>query len=95
MQEFIGFGESAEAEKVEEGEQSSQAASESTKQDEAKKKEEELIDEAAEELERNKIHTIKTKHDGLVQEGDVFTESVKKTPFGMKRTDRGVSRDAF
>ena len=63
----------------------------------AKKEEEDIIDQAIQELKdelsETKIHTIRTRHDGLVQDSDVFTESVKKVPFGMKRTDRGVSRD--
>tara|TARA_B100000686_G_scaffold346310_1_gene432737 strand:- start:531 stop:1028 length:498 start_codon:yes stop_codon:yes gene_type:complete len=65
----------------------------------AKKEEEDIIDQAIDELKNqlneNKINTIRTRHDGLVQERDVFTESVKKVPFGMKRSDRGVSRDVF
>ena len=69
------------------------------KKAEAKKEEEDIIDQAIkelkEELSEKKIHTIRTRHDGLVQERDVFTESVKKTPFGMKRSDRGISRDVF
>lgn len=58
----------------------------------AKTEEEKMIDEAAKEIEKNRIGIIKTKHDGLVQDGDVFTESVKRNPFGKAR-DRGVSRD--
>lgn len=61
---------------------------------EAAKKEEEMIDEAAQELKENRIGTIRTAHDGLVQQGDVFTESMKRTPGGRGR-DRGVSRDVF
>lgn len=60
----------------------------------AAKKEEEMIDEAALEIKENRIGTIKTPHDGLVQQGDVFTESMKRTPGGRGR-DRGVSRDVF
>jgi len=60
----------------------------------AAKKEEEMIDEAAAEIKENRIGTIKTPHDGLVQQGDVFTESMKRTPGGRGR-DRGVSRDVF
>ncbi len=63
--------------------------------EEADKKEQDIIDEIAKELNENRIGTIRTKHDGLVQERDVFTESVKRVPFGMKGTDRGVSRDTF
>jgi sec-independent protein translocase protein TatA len=60
----------------------------------AAKKEEEMIDEAAKEIEKNRIGTIRTPHDGLVQQGDVFTDSMKRTPGGRGR-DRGVSRDVF
>ena len=60
----------------------------------AAKKEEDLIDEAAKEIEKNRIGTIRTKHDGLVQQGDVFTTSLGRTPGGRGR-DRGVSRDTF
>tara|TARA_B100000686_G_scaffold343445_1_gene424315 strand:+ start:2687 stop:3172 length:486 start_codon:yes stop_codon:yes gene_type:complete len=70
-----------------------------TKKTAAKKEEEDIIDQAIDELKNElsekKINTIRTRHDGLVQERDVFTESVKKVPFGMKRSDRGVSRDVF
>lgn len=65
----------------------------------AKKEEEDIIDQAIrefkEEFSGDRIHTIRTRGDGLVQDRDVFTESVKKVPFGMKRSDRGVSRDIF
>ena len=61
---------------------------------EAAKKEEEMIDEAAQEIKENRIGTIRTAHDGLVQQGDVFTDSMKRTPGGRGR-DRGVSRDVF
>jgi TatA/E family protein of Tat protein translocase len=57
-------------------------------------KEQDIIDEAIKELEGKRIDTIKTRHDGLVQESDVFTESLKRTPFGRGR-DRGVQRDVF
>lgn len=60
----------------------------------AAKKEQELIDEAANEIKENRIGTIRTAHDGLVQQGDVFTQSLGRTPGGRGR-DRGVSRDAF
>jgi sec-independent protein translocase protein TatA len=60
----------------------------------AAKKEEDLIDEAAKDIEKNRIGTIRTKHDGLVQQGDVFTTSLGRTPGGRGR-DRGVSRDTF
>ena len=64
------------------------------KKSDAAKKEEELIDEAANELKENRIGTIRTAHDGLVQQGDVFTSSLGRTPGGRGR-DRGVSRDTF
>ncbi len=60
----------------------------------AKKKEEEIIDEAALEIEENRIDPIRTAHDGLVQQGDVFTDSLRSTPGGRGR-DRGISRDVF
>ncbi|MBT5632007.1 MAG: twin-arginine translocase TatA/TatE family subunit [Nitrospina sp.] len=60
----------------------------------AAKKEEELVDEAALEIKENRIGTIRTKHDGLVQQNDVFTTSLGRTPGGRGR-DRGVSRDTF
>jgi len=65
-----------------------------TQKSDAAKKEEELIDEAANEIKENRIGTIRTAHDGLVQQGDVFTTSLGRTPGGRGR-DRGVSRDAF
>ena len=64
------------------------------KKSDAAKKEEELIDEAANELKENRIGTIRTAHDGLVQQGDVFTSSLGRTPGGRGR-DRGISRDTF
>ena len=78
--------------------ESSEGASEDQgtkpKKTEAAKKEEDLIDEAAREIEKNRIGTIRTAHDGLVQQGDVFTTSLGHTPGGRGR-DRGVSRDNF
>ena len=65
-----------------------------TQKSDAAKKEEELIDEAANELKENRIGTIRTAHDGLVQQGDVFNQSLSRTPGGRGR-DRGVSRDTF
>jgi len=62
--------------------------------EQAKKKEEEIIDDAAEEVRKNRIDTIRTPHDGLVQQRDVFTESMKKVPGGRGR-DRGVQRDVY
>ena len=60
----------------------------------AKTEEEKMIEEAAIEIKEKRIGTIKTKHDGLVQQDDVFTNSLARTPFGRGR-DRGVSRDVF
>ena len=57
-------------------------------------KEQDIIDQAIKELDGKRIDTIKTRHDGLVQDRDVFTESLKKTPFGRGR-DRGVQRDVM
>ena len=74
-------------------EATSEKTSEVPKSD-AAKKEEELIDEAANEIKENRIGTIRTAHDGLVQQSDVFTTSLGRTPGGRGR-DRGVSRDAF
>jgi len=65
-----------------------------TQKKDAEKKEEELIDEAANEIKENRIGTIRTAHDGLVQQGDVFTSSLGRTPGGRGR-ERGVSRDVF
>ena len=64
------------------------------KKSDAAKKEEELIDEAANEIKENRIGAIRTAHDGLVQQRDVFTQSLGRTPGGRGR-DRGVSRDTF
>ena len=64
------------------------------KKSDAAKKEEELIDEADNELKENRIGTIRTAHDGLVQQGDVFTSSLGRTPGGRGR-ERGGSRDTF
>jgi TatA/E family protein of Tat protein translocase len=60
----------------------------------AAQKEQDLIDEAAQEIKEKRIGTIRTKHDGLVQQSDVFTTSLGRTPGGRGR-DRGVSRDTF
>ncbi len=65
-----------------------------TQKSDAEKKEEELIDEAANEIKEKRIGTIRTAHDGLVQQGDVFTSSLGRTPGGRGR-ERGVSRDVF
>ncbi|MGP0565045.1 MULTISPECIES: twin-arginine translocase TatA/TatE family subunit [unclassified Nitrospina] len=64
------------------------------KKDKPKDEAEKMIEDAINELKEKRIDTIKTKHDGLVQQSDVFTESLKRTPFGRGR-DRGVSRDVF
>ncbi|NIQ00545.1 MAG: twin-arginine translocase TatA/TatE family subunit [Nitrospinaceae bacterium] len=74
--------------------QSAEASSSGSGSSEAKKKEDELIDEEALEIEKNRISTIRTAHDGLVQQGDVFNDSLKKVPGGRGR-DRGVARDVF
>jgi len=60
----------------------------------AKSEEEKMIEDAINELKSKRIGTIRTPHDGLVQQGDVFTESVKRNPWG-KRSDRGVRRDVL
>jgi len=60
----------------------------------AKSEEEKMIEDAIRELKSKRIGTIKTPHDGLVQQGDVFTESVKRNPWGRK-SDRGVRRDVL
>ena len=65
-----------------------------TPEEAAAKKEADLIDEVADELLKNRVDTIKTAHDGLVQQNDVFTGSLKHTPGGRGR-DRGVGRDVF
>ena len=77
-----------------EGTAAKEGAKKPVKKKKAAKKEEDLIDEAVKELEKNRIATIRTRHDGLVQESDVFTTSLGRTPGGRGR-DRGVSRDTF
>ncbi len=57
--------------------------------------EEELIDQAIKEIKDKRVGTIRTPHDGLVQQGDVFTKSVDKTPWHMRGRDRGVNRDVM
>ena len=74
-------------------EATSEKTAEAAKSDVAKK-EEELIDEAASEIKDKRIGTIRTAHDGLVQQSDVFTTSLGRTPGGRGR-ERGVSRDVF
>jgi sec-independent protein translocase protein TatA len=86
--------ESTEEVKADEGTVAKGGAKKPVKKTKSAKKEEDLIDEAAKELEKNRIGTIRTKHDGLVQERDVFTTSLGRTPGGRGR-DRGVSRDTF
>lgn len=76
------------------GTEATAGSSQQATSEQAAKKEEAIIDEAAEYIEKNRIDTIKTHHDGLVQQGDVFTSSLGRTPGGRGR-DRGVSRDVF
>ncbi len=57
--------------------------------------EEELIEQAIKELKDKRVGTIRTPHDGLVQQGDVFTKSVDRTPWHMKGRDKGVNRDVI
>lgn len=76
---------------TEAGEAQTSQTSDAPKSD-STKKEEELIDEAAEEIRKNRIGTINTAHDGLVQQRDVFTNSLDRVPGGRGR-DRGVKRD--
>jgi len=64
------------------------------KGDKPKSEEEKMIEDAINELKEKRIGTIRTPHDGLVQQGDVFTESVKRNPWGSKK-DRGVRRDVI
>jgi sec-independent protein translocase protein TatA len=90
--ETAGSSESAEG--TSEGTVVKEGAKPAAKKTKAAKKEEDLIDEAAKEIEKNRIGTIRTRHDGLVQQDDVFTSSLGRTPGGRGR-DRGVSRDAF
>ena len=65
-----------------------------TPEEEAAKKEAEMIDEVADGILKNRVDTIRTAHDGLVQQNDVFTNSLRSTPGGRGR-DRGTSRDVF
>ena len=65
-----------------------------TPEEAAAKKEAEMIDEVADELLKNRVDPIRTAHDGLVQQNDVFTDSLRSTPGGRGR-ERGVSRDLF
>jgi len=59
-----------------------------------KSEEEKMIEDAINELKEKRVGTIRTPHDGLVQQNDVFTESVKRNPWGSGR-DRGVRRDVI
>ena len=65
-----------------------------TPEEAAAKKEAEMIDEVADELLKNRVDPIRTAHDGLVQQNDVFTNSLRSTPGGRGR-ERGVSRDVL
>ena len=65
-----------------------------TPEEAAAKKEAEMIDEVADEILKNRVDPIRTAHDGLVQQNDVFTNSLRSTPGGRGR-ERGVSRDVF
>ncbi len=53
-----------------------------------------MIDEVSDGFLNNRIDPIRTAHDGLVQQNDVFTNSLRSTPGGRGR-DRGTSRDVF
>ena len=59
-----------------------------------KSEEEKMIEDAINELKEKRVGTIRTPHDGLVQQNDVFTESVKRNPWGSGR-DKGVRRDVI
>ena len=96
----------AEAEEVESGQSNDEPAlsTAGTADEEAKKiltpeeaaakKEAEMIDEVADELLKNRVDPIRTAHDGLVQQNDVFTNSLRSTPGGRGR-ERGVNRDVL
>ncbi len=64
------------------------------KGDAPKSEEEKMIEDAIKELKDKRIGTIRTAHDGLVQQNDVFTESVKRNPWGGGR-GKGVRRDVL
>jgi len=64
------------------------------KGDKPKSEEEKMIEDAINELKEKRIGTIRTPHDGLVQQNDVFTESVKRNPWGSGR-GKGVRRDVL
>ena len=65
-----------------------------TPEEAAAKKEAEMIDEVADGILNDRVSPVKTAHDGLVQQNDVFTNSLRSTPGGRGR-ERGVSRDVF
>ena len=65
-----------------------------TPEEAAAKKEAEMIDEVADGILKNRVDPIRTAHDGLVQQNDVFTNSLRSTPGGRGR-DRGTSRDVL
>ena len=65
-----------------------------TPEEAAAKKEADMIDEVADELLKNRVDPIRTAHDGLVQQNDVFTDSLRSTPGGRGR-ERGVNRDVL
>ena len=65
-----------------------------TPEEAAAKKEAEMIDEVADGILKNRVDPIRTAHDGLVQQNDVFTTSLRSTPGGRGR-DRGTSRDVL
>ena len=53
-----------------------------------------MIDEAADAILKDRIDPIRTAHDGLVQQNDVFTNSLRSTPGGRGR-ERGVNREVL
>ncbi len=65
-----------------------------TPEEAAAKKEAEMIDEVADGILKNRVDPIRTAHDGLVQQNDVFTNSLRSTPGGRGRY-RGTSLDVF
>ena len=65
-----------------------------TPEEAAAKKEAEMIDEVADGILKNRVDPIRTAHDGLVQQNDVFTNSLRSTPGGRGR-EKGVNRDVL
>jgi len=59
-----------------------------------KSEEEKMIEDAIKELKDKRIGTIRTPHDGLVQQNDVFTRSVNRSPWGRSR-GKGIRRDVL